>query len=127
VGTDAEAVVFAFHFSASISDEALLEGGVSLGCRIDIKVESPSTTWLQHPEQLTRAASAARSGFEAAMRRYPKARRWHLFYAGPAPLAIAIGQQINPTMYPAVQLYEYRHKDVPRYRPSIILGRHSAA
>ena len=56
------------------------------------------------------------------MRLYPRTLRWHLFYAGPAPLAIAIGQQINPTMYPSVQLYEYRHKEVPRYRPSIVLG-----
>jgi hypothetical protein len=119
---DSDAVIFAFHFSAAVTDEALVEAGAPLDCRIDIGVKAPSTTWLQHPEQLTRAVAATRRAFEAAMRLYPRALRWHLFYAGPAPLAIAIGQQINPTMYPAVQLYEYRHKEVPRYRPSIVLG-----
>ena len=119
---DANAVTFAFHFSAIVTDEVLVEAGAQLDCRIDIGVETPSTTWLQHPEQLTRVVAATRRAFEAAMRLYPRALWWHLFYAGPAPLAIAIGQQINPTMYPAVQLYEYRHKEVPRYRPSIALG-----
>jgi len=119
---DADAVTFAFYFSAAVTDEALVEAGAPLDCRIKIGVEAPSTTWLQHPEQLTCAVAATRRAFEAAMRLYPRALRWHLFYAGPAPLAIAIGQQINPTMYPAVQLYEYRHKEVPRYRPSIVLS-----
>jgi hypothetical protein len=56
------------------------------------------------------------------MQVFPRARLWHLFYAGPAPVAVAVGQQINPTMYPPVQLYEYRHKENPRYRSSIRLG-----
>jgi hypothetical protein len=56
-----------------------------------------------------------------ALRPAPDVLEWHFFYAGPAPLAVAIGQQINPTMYPAVQLYEYRHKESPKYRPSIRL------
>jgi len=41
----------------------------------------------------------------------PEAVEWHIFYAGPAPLAVSIGQQLNPTMYPPIQLYEYRHKE----------------
>ncbi len=119
---DADEVTFAFHFSAPVTDEVLGEAGAPLACRIDLGIDLPSTTWLQHPEQMTHAVSATRRAFEAAMRLYPTAQRWHLFYAGPAPLAIAIGQQINPTMYPVVQLYEYRHKELPRYRPSILLG-----
>jgi hypothetical protein len=121
-GSAADAVTFLFHFSATVTDDVLAEAGAPLAARIDIGIETPSTTWLQHPEQLARAVATARRAFETAMRVYPRARRWHLFYAGPAPLGIAVGQQINPTMYPPVQLYEYRHKDAPRYRPSIVLG-----
>ena len=54
---DADAVTFAFHFSAAITDEVLVEARAPLDCRIDIGVEAPSTTWLQHPEQLTRAVA----------------------------------------------------------------------
>jgi hypothetical protein len=50
----------------------------------------------------------------------PDAAERHIFYTGrPAPLAI--GQQLNPTMYPAIQLYEYRHKETPKYKPCIRL------
>jgi len=118
---DCDAATFVFHLSATITDDALTEAGAPLGCRVDVRVAEPATNWLQHPEQLKWAALEARHAFERAMQLFPRARIWHLFYAGPAPVAVAIGQQINPTMYPPVQLYEYRHKETPRYRPSIRL------
>ena len=116
------AATFAFHYSAAITDEVLVEAGASLDFRADFRVPHPSTGWLQHPDQLTWAALEARRAFERAMQLAPDAAEWHIFYAGPAPLAVAIGQQLNPTMYPPIQLYEYRHKESPRYRPSIRLG-----
>ena len=70
----------------------------------------------------TWAALEARRAFERAMQLAPDAVEWHIFYAGPVPLAIAVGLQLNPTMYPPIQLYEYRHKESQRYKPSIRLG-----
>ncbi len=116
------AATFLFHYSAAITDDALAEAGAPLDFRVDVRVPEPTTAWLQHPNQLTWAALEARRAFERTMQLLPEAAEWHLFYAGPAPLAVAIGQQINPTMYPPVQLYEYRHKETPRYKPSIRLG-----
>jgi hypothetical protein len=116
------AATFLFHYSASITDEVLVEAHAPLELRVDFRVPEPSTGWLQHPSQLIWAAAEARRAFERVMQWAPSAREWHLFYAGPAPLAVAIGQQLNPTMYPPVQLYEYRHKDTPRYAGSIRLG-----
>jgi hypothetical protein len=40
----------------------------------------------------------------------------------PSPLAVSIGQQFNPTTYQPIQLYPYRHKEMPTYKPSIRLG-----
>jgi hypothetical protein len=116
------AATFTFHYSAAITDDVLVEAGAPLDFRVDFRVPQPSTGWLQHPDQLTWAALEARCAFECAMQLAPDAAEWHIFYAGPAPLAVAIGQQLNPTMYPAIQLYEYRHKEAPRYKPSIRLG-----
>lgn len=118
----ASAATFAFHYSASVTDDVLAEAIAPLDFRVDFRVPAPTTAWLQHPDQLTWAALEARHAFERTMQLAPHAEVWHLFYAGPAPLAVAIGQQINPTMYPAVQLYEYRHKEARRYKPSIRLG-----
>jgi hypothetical protein len=118
-GTDA--VTFLFHFSSIITDDVLAEAGAPLGGRIDFRIPEPGTGWLRHQAQIILAAQEARRAFERAMQRFPSAGTWHLFYAGPAPVAVAIGQQLNPTMYPKTQLYEYGHKESPRYRPSICL------
>jgi len=48
-----------------------------------------------------------------AVKRY---RRIHLFYAGPAGLAIELGRSIHPTMWPEVSLYEYNFRKDPVYQ-----------
>ena len=119
---DCRVLTFLFHFSAAIVDAALAEIAEPTGRRVDVRVGSPSTAWLQHPDQVRGAAVEARHGFERAMQLFPACERWRILYAGPAPVGVAIGQQLNPTMYPPVQLYEYRHKETPRYLASILLG-----
>jgi hypothetical protein len=123
--SDAECrvVTFLFHLSAVITDAVLAELVEPVGRRIDVRVEVPSTSWLSHPHQIRSVATTARQAFEQAIHDLPRCTLWRVLYAGPAPVGVAIGQQINPTMYPSVQLYEYRHKETPRYRPSIMLGR----
>lgn len=119
---DCRTVTFLFHISAVIVDGALAEIAETTGRRVGFRVGAPSTAWLQHPDQVTRAAIEARQAFERAMQIFPASERWRILYAGPAPVGVAIGQQLNPTMYPPVQLYEYRHKETPRYRASVLLG-----
>lgn len=119
---DCTEVAFVFHLSAIVADAAIADTPAAGARRVNIRVPEPSTAWLQHPEQLKELASAARRAFESALRLFPAAARWHLFYAGPAPAAIAIGQQVNPTMCPPVQLYEFRMRETPPYRSSIRLG-----
>jgi hypothetical protein len=113
---------FLFHLSAVITDAVVAELVEPAEQRVDFRVESPSTSWLRHPDQIRSVAAAARQAFEQAAHDLPGCTLWRVLFAGPAPIAVAIGQQINPTMYPEVQLYEYRHKATPRYRPSIVLG-----
>jgi len=81
-------------------------------------VPDPSTAWLKCKEQLDELARKAREMFEQASIKYQQSSRWHIFYAGPAPGAVVVGQQLNPTMIPAVQLYEFQH---PNHFPSILI------
>jgi hypothetical protein len=81
-------------------------------------VPDPSTAWLKSKTQLDELARKAREMFELASIRYPQSGRWHIFYAGPAPGAVVVGQQLNPTMIPAVQLYEFQR---PNHIPSILI------
>jgi hypothetical protein len=70
------AATFLFHFSATITDDVLNEAGVPLDCRVDFRVANPTTTWLQHPDQLKWAAFEARRAFERAIQLVPGATEW---------------------------------------------------
>jgi hypothetical protein len=87
-------------------------------------VPNPSTAWLQSKLQLDELARKSREVFEKASTKYPKSERWHIFYAGPAPGAVVVGQQLNPTMVPAVQLYEFQR---PNHFPSILISPEDSA
>ncbi|WP_341285287.1 SAVED domain-containing protein [Priestia megaterium] len=43
-------------------------------------------------------------------------RKIHLFYAGPAGLAIELGRGVNPRMWGEVCLYQYNAREFPRYQ-----------
>jgi hypothetical protein len=79
------------------------------GCAVyECIVPDHSTSWLKSKTQLDELARKAREMFETASASFPRSTRWHILYAGPAPGAVVIGQQLNPTMVPLVQLYEFQ-------------------
>jgi hypothetical protein len=111
-------VLFLFELTAPVdaSLARLRIGGEQAVYRCS--VSDPSTAWLKCKAQLDELARKAREMFELASTRYPQSGRWHIFYAGPAPGAVVVGQQLNPTMIPAVQLYEFQR---PNHIPSILI------
>jgi len=115
-------VAILFHLSASITDDDIAELKMSFLGKINIRVSSPNTGWLRHADQLKKIATYARMVFEDCLAHYPKSTKWHIFFAGPAPAGVIIGQQANPTMCPPIQLYEFKKNRTPAYEPSIIIG-----
>lgn len=112
-------VAFLFELSAAIDRQrvrAILPARTQI---VSVSVPTPRTSWLQSPRQLVDLARTAREIFEDVMANRPGAGRWHVFYAGPAPGAVTVGQQLNPTMTPPVQLYEFRH---PGHIPSALIA-----
>lgn len=116
---NASDAAFLFELSASMDRERVTSILPARTQVVAASVQSPRTSWLQSPRQLIDLARTAREVFEDAMAHCPTATRWHVFYAGPAPGAVAVGQQLNPTMTPPVQLYEFRH---PNHIPSVLIG-----
>jgi SMODS-associated and fused to various effectors sensor domain len=111
-------VLFFFELTAPI--EWSLAGSKIGGelAAYQCSVPDPSTAWLKSKTQLDELARKAREMFEQASIKYHQSGRWHIFYAGPAPGAVVVGQQLNPTMIPAVQLYEFQRPD---HIPSILI------
>lgn len=115
---DATDIVFGFSLSAPIGMSETLTGLLKKSAFFEFTTAKPSTSWLTAKWQLVELGRNARTAFEIAADLFKNARQWHIFFAGPAPGATVIGQQLNPTMTPSVQLYEYRH---PNHVPSILL------
>jgi hypothetical protein len=115
-------IAICFHLSASITEEMIHGTGRSFLGEIHITVPSPNLGWIRHEDQLKALSQVARKVFEKCQSRYPNASKWHIFFAGPAPGCVIVGQQMYPTMCPPIQLYEYQRGREPAYLPSMILG-----
>jgi hypothetical protein len=110
-----------FHLSAAIHLGDLPAPFCEGQNIIHVRIPQPSVKWLISSAQLDWLAETTVEAFENLGLAFPNAERWHLFYAGSAPGAVKIGQQINPTMSPPAQLYEFSKSSAPRYRPSVVL------
>lgn len=122
-------VAICFGISASVTAHQIRELKRHFIGRITVTVSSPSTAWLRSERQLSDLARVGRDTFERCAQLFPRASRWHLFCAVPAPVAVSLGQQLNPTMCPAVQLYEFNRARRLNYTASVVLntgGAHGA-
>jgi len=113
--------VIRISLSALIHPEETEEVVPKASFSVDLQVRTPSTTWLVAPSQV----EAVRRGFRDVLGQIrglvPQCERLHLFYAGPPPGAIVVGQEINPRMNPQIVLYEYARSAIPRYRAVLTL------
>lgn len=117
-------IFFLFELSAPVDASETSEATGKDRAVYRCSVPDLSTGWLKSKAQLDELARKAREMFEAAAISYPNSPRWHIFYAGPAPGGVVVGQQLNPTMIPEVQLYEFQR---PRHIPSITITRHDSS
>jgi hypothetical protein len=114
-------VLIRVALSARIDPVETEEVTPDIPVQIDLFVDQPSRKWLRSPTQLDSIADVFRRTLESIQSHLPKCRKIHLFYAGPAPGAVVIGQLINPRMLPPIQLYEYDRNKHPRYARAIVL------
>ncbi len=77
------------------------------GGSFTITANYPSQLWLKYKEQVAGFKSLFYKVIAQIKRQNQSARKFHLFYYGPTPLAFIIGQAINKTILPEVYLYNY--------------------
>ncbi len=100
-------------------DICVLEGDINHTIRLSIP--NPDPLWLDEERQLLEITKKIHSIYYSCLRIFPNVSKWHLFCAVPAPVAVSIGQQINPTMFPPIQLYEFVKTREKSYSPSLLL------
>jgi hypothetical protein len=114
-------VVVRISLSAAIHREQTQSVTGDGHIEVDLGVPHPSREWLASEVQLDTLRRNLHRLFDQLLSRIPGCERIHLFYAGPAPGAVAVGQAINPRMAPPVQLYEYDRSGSPPYTPVLVL------
>ncbi|MFD2114252.1 SAVED domain-containing protein [Paenibacillus yanchengensis] len=82
--------------------------------RLDIRVENPHVKRLLYREQVQEIQQLFKDKSEELIR-LKRYQHIHLFYSGPAGLAIELGRSINQNMWPEVSLYQFNYRNNPRY------------
>lgn len=82
---------------------------------LDISISNPGVKRVLYSEDIKEIQQLLKEKVELLIQlnRY---ERIHLFYAGPAGLAIEIGRGINPRMWGEVYLYQYNIRMEPKYQ-----------
>jgi hypothetical protein len=117
-------VFFVFQLTAPVDPSAMRAVVGGQQAVYECSVANPSSAWLQSKTQLDELARKSREMFEEASIKYRQSGRWHVLYAGPAPGAVVVGQQLNPTMVPPTQFYEFQR---PNHLPSILTSADDSA
>lgn len=107
--------------SARVSENDARAGAPEAAHHIEIHVPNPNKMWLSSTARLRAAGKQVRDTLAAIRDRFPECKRIHVFAAVPTPIAIALGQAVNPRMDSAVALYEYSRQRSPRYRFALAL------
>ncbi|MBW4079992.1 SAVED domain-containing protein [Paenibacillus sp. S150] len=87
---------------------------------LDISIDNPHVKRVLFKDQVQEIQRVFKDKIEELLRkkRYSKL---HLFYAGPAGLAIELGRSINPRMWPKVVLYQFNYRGEFRYSEAITI------
>lgn len=114
-------VALRISISARVSEADAKAAAPAAEHHVELHVPDPSKTWLRSGTRLRAATKQIRATLEALRDRFPACSKIHVFAAVPTPVAIALGQAVNPRMDPPVALYEYSRQRSPRYRFALTL------
>ena len=87
---------------------------------LSLTIDNPSVKRILYHEEVKSIQSRLKGLVEQLIQQQDY-EKIHLFYAGPAGLAIEIGRGINPRMWGEVCLYQYDRRTQPRYSNALSL------
>jgi hypothetical protein len=87
---------------------------------LSLTIDNPSVKRILYQEDVKSVQSRLKRLVEQLIQQQDY-EKIHLFYAGPAGLAIEIGRGINPRMWGEVCLYQYDKRTQPRYNFALSL------
>lgn len=88
---------------------------------VDVALVQPHEDALSTPGALTEVVKDFNRALAGLRNLCPRLTAIHVFASVPVGMALRLGTQINPTIYPDVVTYQYRRQDQPRYKEAIVL------
>lgn len=82
---------------------------------LEITIREPAIDKVLYKEDVDSVKNCFKSQVERLHQQY-RYDEIHLFYAGPAGLAVELGRAINRKMWPEVHLYHYDYRSRPHYQ-----------
>lgn len=122
INTSIKEIIIKVSISSKIRDTQISGLELPIDNKIEIYSENPKEDWLNSEDQVINAGKLFRDVLANVRHFLPNLNKIHLFYAGPTSIAIAMGKQINPTINPPIQLYEFNTNMEPNYSRSIAIG-----
>lgn len=119
--TESCEVAIRISISSKVWGYEVEEIAPGLPVQVHIYVDHPTLTWIRSKAQIERFATVFRDVLTEIRDKVLRCKGIHLFFAGPAPIVLAAGQQVNPRMNPPVYLYEYSQQTKPRYTYALTL------
>jgi hypothetical protein len=100
----------------AVADDPLVE--------IDVSLKHPAEDAFSRGEEMHEVAVAFRRALDDISDRFPGIHRVHLFTSVQPGIALLLGAQINSTMHPEIQTYQYaRNASSPPYhKPAILIN-----
>ena len=123
MGNKNENFIMLFEISSKIDTLDYLEHIPTCGGIFRITANVPGREWLKYRKQLDDFTSAYYHALSQIRRQNPFIKTFHLFYAGPTPLAFRIGQAINDTMMSRFVTYNFNEQSIPRYKKIFEFGK----
>ncbi len=120
---DSNPAILKIEISAKIDNESIERLNIPMNNLYSLSVIYPSVNWLQTQNQLNVICREYRRLFEQISEIYKKSEI-NLFYAGPIPVAIFIGQIFNPRIYPPLVIYNWQKNEnnINEYKKIFELG-----
>jgi hypothetical protein len=113
--TDTSKLVVSLSVSALISLKDIEDVVTQPFDLQELKIDDPGINRILYREDVLTIQRSFKYSIESLIQsgRYNEI---HLFYSGPAGLAVEIGRSINPRMWPEVCLYHFNIRNTPRYQ-----------
>lgn len=91
----------------------------------DISLANPKYDAMSNQEQLTSVVRVFQNILNSYNNFLPDRDKIHLFIASSPALAFALGNRINPNIFPFIQTYQFSKDESPKYKEAILITKKS--